>query len=226
MSGYFSNFGKIEYTFENTVTNFQFVTNILNRSIFLKEIVDNTAISYAYQIKEEETPEIIADKYYGDATRHWIILLFNQIINPYYEFPLTPKELQNYIEKKYNMAYAEAEVTIHHYEMEIDRSYFIDGILTDNNVDSYTISEYEVDFDTGELTPRSSLPGVDGTLTYSYEEIPVTENQTLVQTYTIKAPSIATYETRLNESRRSIKLLDKSYVSAVENEFRRLMKNA
>lgn len=226
MTGYFSNFGKIEYNFENSSTNFQFVTNILSRSVFLKEIVDNAAVYYEYQIKENETAEIIADKYYGDATRHWIILLFNQVINPFYEFPLTPKELQNYIEKKYKMVYTEAEVTIHHYEMEINRSYFIDGIMTDNNVDSYTISEYEVDFETGELTPRSSLPGVDGTLTYSYEEIPVTENQTLVQTYTIKAPSIVTYETLLNENRRTIKLLDKKYVSAVENEFRRLMKNA
>lgn len=224
MSGYFSNFGKIEYSLSGD--NYQFVTNILNRSVFLKEIVDNSAVYYEYQMKEEETPEIIADKYYGDPTRHWVILLFNQIINPFYDFPLNAGELQNYIEKKYNMSYNEAEITIHHYEMEIDRSYFVNGILTDRNVDSYTISEYEVDFNTGELTPRASLPAVDSSLTYTYEEIPINETQTLVQTYTTKAPSIVTFESQLNESRRTIKLLEAKYVSAVENEFRRLMKNA
>ena len=80
---YFESFPGTIYTFDKNTLNNQLVTNILARSTFLKEIANNSSVSYEYDVKETDTPEIIAYKIYGDANRSWIILLFNQIINPY-----------------------------------------------------------------------------------------------------------------------------------------------
>ena len=41
-----------------------------------------------------DTPEIIASKYYGDPEKHWIVLLANDIINPFFDFPLNYQEFE------------------------------------------------------------------------------------------------------------------------------------
>ena len=68
--GYFNNIPLINYkNLENDVlvdigsNNKKVVlSNILMRSAFLREVVENTAIFYEYQVKDGETPEIIAHK--------------------------------------------------------------------------------------------------------------------------------------------------------------------
>ena len=59
-----------------------------------------------------ETPEMVADSLYGNASLHWILLLFNQIINTYYEWPLSRKNFQRYVSDKYSNPDA-----VHHYEI-------------------------------------------------------------------------------------------------------------
>ena len=121
---YFESFPGTIYTFDKNTLNNQLVTNILARSTFLKEIANNSSVSYEYDVKETDTPEIIAYKIYGDANRSWIILLFNQIINPYYDFPLKNDALETFIQQKYNQTINEALTTIHHYEKEGDLDLF------------------------------------------------------------------------------------------------------
>lgn len=45
---------------------------------FKKEIIENTNIYAEYDIENNETPEIIAEKLYGDPNLYWILMLFNQ----------------------------------------------------------------------------------------------------------------------------------------------------
>jgi hypothetical protein len=54
-----------------------------------------------YQIKDGDTPEIVADKMYGDSELHWIILIFNEITNPYYDWALSQRKLEGYAFNKY-----------------------------------------------------------------------------------------------------------------------------
>ena len=37
-------------------------------------------------MQDSDTPEIIADKYYGNVEYHWVVLLFNNIIDPQFEY--------------------------------------------------------------------------------------------------------------------------------------------
>ena len=75
---YFANFPIIPY---DSVGNydFKFVTNLLKRVAIRSKVRVNTMLYDTYDVKEGETPEILADKLYEDAELHWVILLVNNI---------------------------------------------------------------------------------------------------------------------------------------------------
>jgi hypothetical protein len=52
-------------------------------------------------VKDQEKPEHIADRFYKDINLHWIVLLFNDIIHPYFEWPMSELDLENHIKKQY-----------------------------------------------------------------------------------------------------------------------------
>ena len=55
------------------------LTNLMARSEIIPSLLNNPMMFYKYDIQEGDTPEIIADKYYGDSYRYWIVLFANQI---------------------------------------------------------------------------------------------------------------------------------------------------
>lgn len=225
MPTYFEQLPLTPYTdFSNNQRNGVLLTNIMARSTFLTEILENSSVFYEYQVKDDETAEIIADKLYGDPNRHWIVLMFNQIVNPFYEFPLSVERLEDLIRKKYNQTVEESQTTIHHYERRISKSTLLNGSPQATSEEKYEISDRELSNLTGTLVSTPFLPGTADT---SLDAGTVTESfpngVTTVSVYSHWAISNYTYEVEENEKRRSIKLLDKMYVSAVETEFKRLM---
>ncbi len=223
MAGYFSAFQKILYSMDDNNLAPVAVTNILQRSSFLREITENVSYSYEYSIKDGETAEIIADKLYGSADRHWIVLLFNKIVNPFYEFPLDSEMLADHILEKYDMDVNTAQSTIHHWEMITTKNNYSGLTQLGETETSTYISEYMVDYDSGEITPISLPSDPDVTIPHDSESVLLPDGSTLDITREIKSVSIYTYELLENENRRKIRLLDKSYVFRVEEEFRKLM---
>lgn len=221
---YFESFPGTLYTFDKNTINQQVVTDILARSTFLREIANNTSVAYEYNVKETDTAEIIAHKVYGDAYRSWIVLLFNQIINPYYDFPLTSVALDSYIENKYSQTINQALTTIHHYEKEVTKEAMYNGLIIDKTTETFIIGEFEVDYSDNSITP-ATLPGTaDTSLVVSTETIAY-PNYSLKITTVNRAVSNYTYEVNENEKKRQIKLLDEKFVQRVEDEFRSLMSN-
>jgi len=220
---YFQNLPMVQYTdLENTSnTSTVLLTNILTRSSFLREIMDNTSIWYDYQMKENETPEIIADKLYGDVNRHWIILMFNQVLDPFYSFPLNSVQLDTYIGGKYVNPY-----TLHHYEQTKTMVTYLNGIIQDTNEETVIIAAQQLNFETGLLEDRPDLPAVgNNPIEASTSTESFGSGITTTTTYTNVAVSNYDYEQAENEKKRAIKLLDKNYVTVVESEFRRLMRD-
>lgn len=225
MPTYFSQLPLVPYTdFSTNERNGVLLTNIMARSTFLTEILENTSVFYQYQVKDDETPEIIADKLYGDPNRHWIVLMFNQIINPYYDFPLNIERLEGMIQSKYNQTVEASLTTIHHYERRVSKTTYINGTPQATSEEKFEISDREGSFSTGILNSTPFLPGTADT---SIEVETVTETfpngVSTTEVYTHWAISNYAYEVEENEKRRTIKLLDKMYVSAVETEFKKLM---
>jgi ribosomal protein S25 len=223
---YFESFPLTSFTLDSNSPNAnrQLVTNILARSTFLREIANNTSIAYEYNVKESDTAEIIAHKVYGDAYRGWIILLFNNIINPFYDWPLKSDALDNYIFKKYGQDIDTARSTIHHYEKETTKKSVYNGLLIDEEVTTQIISEYQLNYTTNVITP-TALPTVADTSVAVSSETVTYPTYTLTIDIVHKAVSNYTYEFNQNEQRRKIKILDEKFVQRIEDEFRNLMTN-
>ena len=108
---YFKHFPTIDYDVTgNGIT--KTVTDITFR-VKLTELFRKHAVMFSqHDIKNWETPEILAHNIYGKASYHWIILLTNKYFNRYYEWPMTEHNLQTYVINKYSNPDA-----IHHYEI-------------------------------------------------------------------------------------------------------------
>ena len=109
---YFTSFPVIPY---DSVGNgdFKFVTNLLKRVGVRAKVKANVSVFDTYDLKEGETPEIIADKLYGDPELHWVVLLMNDITDRYHQWPLNHNQFLAHINDKYDNIDA-----THHYEIE------------------------------------------------------------------------------------------------------------
>ena len=107
---YFDAFPVIPYDSKGDL-NYKDVTNLLRRVGMRAKLKSNTLLYDTYNVKEGETPEIIAHKLYGDAQLHWIILLINDITDRYHQWPMSGGQFLDYLNDKYSNPDA-----IHHYE--------------------------------------------------------------------------------------------------------------
>ena len=107
---YFDAFPVIPYDSKGDL-NYKDVTNLLRRVGMRAKLKSNTLLYDTYNVKEGETPEIIAHKLYGDTQLHWIILLINDITDRYHQWPMSGGQFLDYLNDKYSNPDA-----IHHYE--------------------------------------------------------------------------------------------------------------
>lgn len=199
MPRYFNKFPKLVYSRDNQTS---LVTNLLNRVDVIKDKLDSSAIFYEYDIQEGDTPEIIASKYYDDAELHWVVMLFNDVYDPFYDWPLTYQQFNSFIEDKYGNT-ATAQSTIHHYEKIVESTDSYSGTTTKN--------VYIVD-----LTSYNAI--VESTETKTFN------NGTKVTVKTSKrAVDCLTYENELSDSKRKIKLVKRELIPEVKRQFEYLM---
>jgi hypothetical protein len=108
---YFANFPLIPY---DSVGNgeFKVVTNLMKRVALRSKVKTNTMLFDTYDVKEGETPEMIADKLYGDPNLHWIIMYVNGITDRYHQWPLSTPQFLAFLNDKYSNPDG-----THHYEI-------------------------------------------------------------------------------------------------------------
>jgi predicted DNA-binding protein YlxM (UPF0122 family) len=223
MSKYFDLFPKIRYDIAgNQFTNYQNVTNIFFRLGVLQEILGNISAYYEHIISDGDTPEILAEKVYGDPEAHWIILIANNIVDAQYDWPLDGRTFNNYIIGKYGST-ANAQITIHHYEKVITREESTTGLVTETrfivNQEKLTDNDLDVPYDYYE--GDGSLPE-----TQSVETFNLSSGETVVQVIRREAISNYDYEDALNESKRTIKVIKPEYYTQIMSEFTRLTENS
>ena len=217
MAKFFNYYPKTYYTSNNNSSSLDTVTNIIARFGFEDKLKENESAFYKYTIKDSDTPEIIADKFYGNVERHWIVLLFNNIIDPQYDWPLQSKTLIEYIDKKYSASgYANTAntlVTGLSWAQNISHVQAYYKIITRTSADGTDIVEkITVDANTYANIAATSI---------SYT---LNNASSITQTVSKTTQSYYDYELDLNEAKREIKLLKKEFVSEVEKEFRRVIK--
>jgi len=92
---YFKEFPEFLYDFRYGPyeTKTSIVKDITRNVRFRKEVLENITVFDEYDIVDGETPEIIAEKIYGNPEYHWIIMLANQRFDYLTDFPLPELEL-------------------------------------------------------------------------------------------------------------------------------------
>tara|TARA_E500000178_G_scaffold347903_1_gene402034 strand:- start:3625 stop:3999 length:375 start_codon:yes stop_codon:yes gene_type:complete len=91
---YFENFPVIEYQGRK-------VRDISRRASFARALSNNPTLYYSYTVKEDERAEDIALEYYGSVDYVWIVYMANNIIDPYYEWPMDTQTFNDYMVDKY-----------------------------------------------------------------------------------------------------------------------------
>lgn len=220
MAKYFNYFPTTYYSNANNVTTLDTVTNIIARFQFEESLKNNTTLFYPYDIQDGDTPELVASKYYGSPERHWIVLMFNNIVDPQYDWPLDQRTIIDYIDSKYSAPeYANNTTTGA-------------GLTWAQNA-SHVKAYYK--------TVTRTVSGTNGTQIVEKIEIDAnTHTNLLVQTntYTLNSGSTVVetiskqiqtyydYEIENNDNKRSIKLLRAEYVTeaGLINELKRVLK--
>ena len=112
---YFKNFPTVYYAFPNADSSdikLQILTDITSNVRFRKQMLENVTLYDEYDIEEGETPEIIAEKIYGNPEYHWVIMILNERYNYLEDFPMSENELNTYIAQ----TYGNKKYNVHHYE--------------------------------------------------------------------------------------------------------------
>jgi hypothetical protein len=150
------------------------VTNIFHRARIREVVNVNALVFYEYVVRDGETPEIIADKYYGDPQYFWVVLFANDMLDPYFDWVLSYDNFNAMMIANYGSLVA-AQST--HYQYQDPQGNVIDFTTFINTPGSRDVNAYDFWF------------GV-------------------------------------NEAKRTIKLLDKQFLSQIDTELDNLLSNA
>ena len=234
MGRFFDKFPTIQYSLsDKKYPDYETVTNLLFRTAFVREAIENTSGYMKYNIRDGDTPEILASKIYGDPEAHWVILYANEILDPQYNWPMTSNVFYKYIADKYrSMAQLDVGNTlsdnqviawtqnltnpgsVHHYEKVVKQENQTTSEVSETryiiNKTKLTDNSLSVPYDYYDALPdEQSVTPIDLTL----------DGQTVIQTIYRNSVTYFDYENDLNESRRSIRILKQDYYNRIMAEF-------
>ncbi len=170
MSNYFSKVPNLEYVSRlkdnRSANDYIEVKNLFMRSKVREDIFNNLSYFQQYSVVGNERPDNVAYEIYGDENLDWVVLMSNNIMNVYDEWPKTQDELDKYLLSKYG-SYDTLYNGIHHYETIEYKS--TDGItIVQPNliVDEtfYNAPQYLVEPNTNVVLPKP-IPGKNATAT-------------------------------------------------------------
>ena len=226
---YFKSFPYTLYSLDNTTT-VQVVTNITNRVTLSEEVKTNLSLYDEYDIRDGETPELVADKFYGNPELHWLVLHYNDILDPRFDWPLDTNNLNRYIAGKYNDVNA-----VHHYEDA--NGVYTNGnvyLLSSNAFTNFNVNDVltnDTNIGIGYITSKISTSNVIVTVTaggfktgdqiLKSSNTAVSANITSTVVITGTPVTNFTLEDENNEAKRRIKILKSSYVDAVVSDFKK-----
>jgi len=195
---YFQQLPKIVYTDPNTGIK-SVIIDLLPRASVIQTILTNPLLYYTYDVQEGDTPEIVADKYYGDSYRYWLVLYANQMLDPQWSWPLSYAQFSVYMNNKYTPT-------------EYNNIHAYQKIITKYDVNSQTTTVDIIVIDEN-----------DYNLLFPYSTTITTSTGPVAIQVTKNAQSMYDYELQLNENKRSIKIINKLYANQIESEFKTLM---
>lgn len=149
------------------------IVDITRRCNIIDEFKQNTSEFSTYTIRDGERPEDVSMKFYGTPFLHWVIMLYNNIIDPYYDWPMSSTQFDKYILRKYADPFTVKQYVLSNGAIAVSDASFlfsyieIDGsVLTNGNT---TLLGFGTAF-TSQLTVNSIIRiGSEETMVVSIE---------------------------------------------------------
>lgn len=110
---YFKEFPEFLYDFKyGKETKTSIVKDITRNIRFRKEVLENITLYDYVDVVDGDTPEIVAEKIYGNPEYHWIIMLANQRYDYISDWIMDEPTFDRYMNDKYG----DQRYAIHHWE--------------------------------------------------------------------------------------------------------------
>lgn len=228
MGKFFDLFPKIPYDISRTgKRHLDLMTDVFFRFKFLDAVKKRKVAYFPYTIKDGETPEIIADKVYGDPEAHWVIMMLNDVIDPYLDWYMSTSVFDKYINDKYGSISA-AYNTIHHYEKKIStRMLGYSGndqrYIFSNTTSQIDHTDIQTDTPFNDLYPTIPYANYVDLAETLFETTTMTNGDIIEIQTTKTAINCYDYENDRNEAKQRIKLIPKESYSDVRAEFEQMV---
>ena len=177
MSGYFSYFPNVyvgEGVTDDEAFKYRLVKNIFRKVRARPDLDQYTTLFEQYSIRVGETPSTLAQRLFGDPKLDWALLLINDIIDVYEDWPKEQSQLEEFVDEKYT---SEKRDDIHHWETnevilddgtpvikegvqvtEDWRTVLPNGDVKDKETSIYQVTNYEHEYFKNELKRQILIP--------------------------------------------------------------------
>ena len=162
---YFRELPNFQYQspFIDSLSSSEYVTvkNIFRRVKLRDDLQNVFTVFDKFVIKEGARPDTVAEEVYGKSDLDWVVLISAGIVNIRNEWPLSSRDLYNYVVEKYGL---DEKDFVHHYETkEIKDSQGRLIMPKGNRVDADFSLTY---YDNGSYVTKSEVSGITN---YEYE---------------------------------------------------------
>jgi|LWDU01.1.fsa_nt_gi hypothetical protein len=209
-----------------TIYNNKEIVNIFTRVILNFTNIVNENAYEIYDIKDNESPEALAYKLYGDSELHWVLLIINNIVDVNKDWAMSNEDFNNYVDLKYPIKEFNSidhgydaldEIYIdHHYEDE-------DGDIVDKPVlDWESMVFFDVILESGNNTLVNDILLLENDtgnlINEEYDESVVD-----VVDRSINSISNYEYEEKINNEKQRIRIIKPEYINIFVEEFKSLL---
>lgn len=202
---YFKTLPNLEYHTKLTDSNSNLDTivakNLFRRGRIRADIFNNMSFFTKYSIVGDERPEQVSEKFYGTPLYDWVILLTNNILDVYNEWPLSTQALYDYLIEKYGSE--EVFYQVKHYKT-----------LEVRNSSNQIVQNKDIIIDAS-VYDKLAVVG-EAALEYYDEELGIIVAKAGSE---IAVPvTFVEYEEELNDNKRNIFILRQRYLQEAFND--------
>ena len=185
-------------SFPTTIWDNKEMVDISRRAAVMKKLKGDPYAFIPYTIQQGDTIEMIAYYYYGDAKLSWLIMLANDIIDPYCDFWKEDSVLESFIVNKYR-THAENALGKTNLSYREVLEWTQNETILENII--YYYSKFDSNIQVGRKTQESTKFAASEFLPLRYYD----------------------YEYQQNESKRTINLISDVYVRQIIDEMKTIL---
>lgn len=213
---YFESFDYINYNFPDNVN--RLYKNLSLRIDLIEYVKRDSTVYQPYYVKENETPEIVSYNLYETVDYHWCIMLVNEIMNLYTDWPKDTNHLNKFLLEKYRKQTSQSDSEVLLSDVAVNELLYFTG--SPSNLYEDSDGKYGVVY-------RPHHFEDDEKNVYSFDTAQSAATDAFGRPYvkpTLTPVSHYIYEYELNEDKRNILVPSPSFVEQMEKEFKQMIR--